>query len=134
LTKPVSSPASRCSSSKQSHDVHSTSTEKSPKYVQRLERTAYKYVATERSIVHCLMLSTKGLIPHSLTLLNLRHVLYITTQKAVILNIRCGAFGGLEVACWPLEPKVRGFKPGGSRRIFQGEKKISSARLPSEVK
>ena len=40
-------------------------------------------------------------------------------------------FGGLEVACWPLVPQVRGFKPGRSRRIFQGEKK-SSARLSSE--
>ena len=29
--------------------------------------------------------------------------------------------------------QVRGFKPGPSRRIFQGEKK-SSARLPSERK
>jgi hypothetical protein len=40
-----------------------------------------------------------------------------------------GGFGGLEVACWPLEHKVRGFKPGRSRRTFQGEKK-TSARLP----
>jgi hypothetical protein len=30
--------------------------------------------------------------------------------------------------------KVRGFKPGRNRRIFQGRKKKFSARLPSEGK
>jgi hypothetical protein len=44
-------------------------------------------------------------------------------------------FGGLEVVCWPLEPKFRGFKPGRSSRIFQGEKKIlSTPSFGSEVK
>jgi hypothetical protein len=33
---------------------------------------------------------------------------------------------GLEVACWPLEPKVHGFKPVQSLRIFSGRKKILS--------
>jgi len=37
--------------------------------------------------------------------------------------------GGLEVECWPLEPKIRGFKPGQSLRIFFWAKK-SSARPP----
>jgi hypothetical protein len=43
-------------------------------------------------------------------------------------STKCSGCGGLEVACWPLEPKVRDLKPGRTRRIFQGEK-ISSARL-----
>ena len=86
---------SRCSNSQQSHNLHSTSTENLQQYVHRLERTAYKYVATEptepgRSVLYRLMLPTNGVIPHklhdSLTLINLRHVLYIPTQKAVILN------------------------------------------------
>jgi hypothetical protein len=41
---------------------------------------------------------------------------------------RPSGFGGLEVACSPLVPKLAGFKPGRSRRIFQGE--TSSARVP----
>jgi hypothetical protein len=32
-------------------------------------------------------------------------------------------FDVLEVACWPLEPQVRGFKPDRTRRIFSGRKK-----------
>jgi hypothetical protein len=39
----------------------------------------------------------------------------------------------LEVPRRSSVPKVRGFKPDGrSRRIFQGEKKKSSVRLPSD--
>ena len=40
-------------------------------------------------------------------------------------------FGGLEVACWPLVPK---FKPGRSRRIFQGEKILNTPSFGREVK
>ena len=40
-------------------------------------------------------------------------------------------FGGLGVACWPL---VRGFKPGRSRRIFKGEKFLSTPSFGGEVK
>ena len=36
-------------------------------------------------------------------------------------------FGGL--ACWPLVTQVRGFKPGWSHRIFQGEKNPQHAFL-----
>jgi hypothetical protein len=45
-------------------------------------------------------------------------------------------FGGLEVACWPLIPKFRGggFKPGRSRRIFSGEKILSTPSFGGEVK
>jgi len=42
-------------------------------------------------------------------------------------------FGGLEVARWPLVPKG-GFKSGRSRRIFKGEKIISTPSLGGEVK
>ena len=37
-------------------------------------------------------------------------------------------FGGLGVACWPLEPKYR------SRRIFKGEKILSTPSFGGEVK
>jgi hypothetical protein len=40
-------------------------------------------------------------------------------------------FGGLGVACWPL---VRGFKPGGSRGVFKGEKILSTPSFGGEVK
>jgi hypothetical protein len=42
-------------------------------------------------------------------------------------------FGSLGVNALAFDTQVRGFKPGRSRRILQGEKK-SSARLPSEGK
>jgi len=42
-------------------------------------------------------------------------------------------FGGLEVACWPLEPKFAGPNPTDAVEIFRAKKK-SSARLPSEGK
>ena len=47
---------------------------------------------------------------------------------------RAGGFGGLEVACWPLVHQVRGFKPGRSRRILQGEKILSTPSFGREVK
>ena len=43
-------------------------------------------------------------------------------------------FGGLEVACWPLVPKFAGFKPGRSRRIFKGEKILSTPSFGGKVK
>jgi len=43
-------------------------------------------------------------------------------------------FSGLDVACWPLEPKVGGFKPCRSHRIFQGEKILSTPSFGREVK
>jgi hypothetical protein len=42
-------------------------------------------------------------------------------------NICISGFGGLEVACWPLVPKLAAFAPGRSRRIFRA--KNSSARF-----
>jgi hypothetical protein len=48
-----------------------------------------------------------------------------------VLVYRCG-FGGLEVACWPLEPKFAGSYPAETVG-FLGRKK-SSACLPSEGK
>jgi hypothetical protein len=44
------------------------------------------------------------------------------------------SFGGLQVPCWPLLPKVRWFKPGRSRRNFQGEKILSTPSFGEEVK
>ena len=44
------------------------------------------------------------------------------------------SFGGLRVACWPLVPKFAGSKPGRSRRIFQGEKILSTLSFAGEVK
>ena len=42
-------------------------------------------------------------------------------------------FGGLEVACWPFGTHIRGFKPGRSRRIFQGKKILSTPSFGREV-
>ena len=41
-------------------------------------------------------------------------------------------FGGLEVACWPLVPKVAGSNPAEAVGFLRAKK--SSARLPSEGK
>jgi hypothetical protein len=41
-------------------------------------------------------------------------------------------FGGLEVVCWPSEPKFAGSNPAEAVRFFRVKK--SSARLPSEGK
>jgi len=43
-----------------------------------------------------------------------------------------GGFGGLQVSVLASGTRVRGFKPGRSRRIFRAKK--SSARLSSEGK
>ena len=45
---------------------------------------------------------------------------------------KASGFGGLEVSVLAFGTRVRGFKPGRSRRIFRAKK--SSARLPSEGK
>jgi hypothetical protein len=52
-------------------------------------------------------------------------IIIILIAQLVHLKLRgtVSIFGGLEVACWPLEPKFTGFKPGRSRRIFSGRKK-----------
>jgi hypothetical protein len=42
-------------------------------------------------------------------------------------------FGGLEVACWPLELKFTGSNQAEAVGFFKAKKK-SSARLPSEEK
>ena len=47
-----------------------------------------------------------------------------------ILTNKSG-FSGHGVACWPL---VRGFKPSRSRRIFKGEKILSTPSFGGEVK
>jgi hypothetical protein len=52
--------------------------------------------------------------------------LFWTLIIFILLIVTHIGFGGLEVACWPLVPQVRGFKPGRIRRIFQGEKILST--------
>ena len=58
----------------------------------------------------------------------------MSRQVEFIVVMGAIGFGGLEVACWPLVPQVRGFKPGRSRRIFKGEKIISTPSFGGEVK
>ena len=48
------------------------------------------------------------------------------------VNAGQSGFGGLEVACWPLVPKVAGSNPAEAVGFFRAKK--SSARLPSEGK
>ena len=50
------------------------------------------------------------------------YIIYVIQQDS--------GFGGVEVACWPLVPQVRGPK----RRIFQGEKILSTPSFGREVK
>jgi hypothetical protein len=56
----------------------------------------------------------------------------ITDNARYTLEIKfriCG-FGGLEVACWSLEPKVADSNPAEAVGFFRAKK--SSAHLPSE--
>ena len=53
------------------------------------------------------------------------------STKSIIKPVACG-FGGLEVACWPMVPKFAG--SNRSRRIFQGEKILSTPSFGREVK
>jgi hypothetical protein len=62
-------------------------------------------------------------------------------SKIVYLLIFCfpvtpchSAFGGLGVSALAFGTQVRGFKPGRSRRIFQGEKILSAPSFGREVK
>ena len=48
------------------------------------------------------------------------------------LTILYSGFGGLEVACWPLVPKLAGSNPAEAFGFFRAKK--CSARLPSEWK
>ena len=45
------------------------------------------------------------------------------------MYIHNSGFGGLGVACWPLEPKFAGSKPAEAVGFLRAKK--SSARLPS---
>jgi len=53
-------------------------------------------------------------------------MIYEPNLIGTVLKAYISGFGGLEVACWPLVPKFADSHPG--------EKKKSSARLPSEGK
>ena len=50
----------------------------------------------------------------------------------IVVSFRNSGFGGLGVSVLASGTRVRGFKPGRSRRIFREKK--SSARLSSEGK
>jgi hypothetical protein len=54
--------------------------------------------------------------------LNTHKLLMTNTLPLVVTCISISGFVGLVVACWPLEPKFAGYKPGRIRRIFKGEK------------
>ena len=59
-----------------------------------------------------------------------------TRLRSVLFSFpyrRSSGFGGLEVACWPLVPRFAGSNPGRSRRIFQGEKILSTPPFGREV-
>jgi hypothetical protein len=62
------------------------------------------------------------------TVCHLRIRVYIKTVRFLH-----SGFGGLEVACWPLELKFAGSNPAQAVGFFRAKKK-SSARLPSEGK
>jgi hypothetical protein len=56
---------------------------------------------------------------------------YVTLKAALSVDIPSqNGFGGLEVACWPLVPKFA----GSNRRIFKGEKILSTPSFGGEVK
>jgi hypothetical protein len=54
--------------------------------------------------------------------------------KTMELELRLGDFGGLGVSALASGTQVRRFKPGRSRRIFQGEKMLSMPSFGREVK
>jgi len=56
----------------------------------------------------------------------------VRLRHDTVSNCTTSGFGGLEVACWPLVPKIAGSHPGEAVG-FLGRKK-SSTRLPSEGK
>jgi hypothetical protein len=51
-----------------------------------------------------------------------------------VLRLKVSSFGGLGVSALAFGTQVRGFKPGWSRRIFQGEKILSAPSFGREVK
>ena len=58
-------------------------------------------------------------------------LLHFHTFYSILLfysNIQCG-FGGLGVACWPLEPKFAGSNPAEAVGFFKGEKNPQHAFL-----
>jgi hypothetical protein len=56
---------------------------------------------------------------------------FVTDYRSTVISLLSG-FGGLELACWPLVPKLAG-SHSAEAIGFLGRKK-SSARLPSEGK
>ena len=74
-------------------------------------------------------------------IINARYIIIIRLKKCLLKKFDkeqlavtglLSGFGGLEVACWPLVPKVAGSNPAEAVGFFRAKK--SSARLPSEGK
>jgi len=66
-------------------------------------------------------------VPDKQILLNIGNIQH--DFSFLLLTYNRSGFGGLEVSVLAFGTRVRGFKPGRSRRIFRAKK--SSARLPS---
>jgi hypothetical protein len=49
-------------------------------------------------------------------------------------NNSSSGFGGLEVACWPLEPKFKGSNPAEAVEFFRAKKILSTSSFGREVK
>jgi hypothetical protein len=64
------------------------------------------------------------------------HTLLSTIQKfsRYSRKVPASGFGGLGVSALAFGTQVRGFKPGRSRRIFQGEKIVTAPSFGREVK
>jgi hypothetical protein len=58
----------------------------------------------------------------------LENKVFISSTEEFLSYLLSG-FGGLEVPCWPLEPKFAGSNPAEAVGLFRAKKK-SSARLP----
>ena len=73
---------------------------------------------------------TNGLFKESV----ISSIFELASNAKIIINneLERRGYGGIEVSVLPSGTRVRGFKPGRSRRIFRAKK--SSARLPSEGK
>ena len=88
-------------------------------YLRTLSDKSYFYVSRIRNDTQWFTLATK----------RVRRIFYCLPD--FFLPCTTG-FGGLGVACWPLEPKFAGSNPAEAVGFLRAKK--SSARLPSEGK
>ena len=108
-----------------SHNLHSTITERLQKYTD-LKEELVRIWQLKKACIIPLVLSTTGISPNKLhDCLKVRNLL-------PVLYILISCFCGLEVVCWPLVPNFAGSNPSEAVGFFRAKK--SSARLPSEGK